>query len=46
MTYGPHTPADREQMLSALGIDSVDGLFSDIPAAVRAKGLDLPAGLD
>jgi glycine dehydrogenase subunit 1 len=46
MTYGPHTPSDREQMLGALGIDSIDGLFSDIPPAVRASGLDLPAGLD
>ena len=42
MTYGPHTPADREQMLGALGIDSIDALFADIPAAVRAGGLDLP----
>jgi glycine dehydrogenase subunit 1 len=33
-------------MLGALGIDSIDGLFSDIPPAVRASGLDLPAGLD
>ena len=33
VTYGPHTPADRQQMLAALGIDSVDALFSDIPAA-------------
>jgi glycine dehydrogenase subunit 1 len=46
MTYGPHTPTDRQRMLSALGVDSIDGLFSDIPAAVRANGLDLPAGLD
>src|SRR6187401_892115 len=33
-------------MLGALGIDSIDALFSDIPAAVRADGLDLPAPLD
>jgi glycine dehydrogenase subunit 1 len=33
-------------MLGALGLDSVDGLFSDIPSAVRAKGLGLPPGLD
>jgi glycine dehydrogenase subunit 1 len=33
-------------MLGALGLDSVDGLFSDIPSAVRAKGLGLPSGLD
>ena len=42
MTYGPHTAADRERMLSALGIDSVEALFDDIPAAVRAGGLALP----
>ncbi|HEY7024514.1 MAG TPA: aminomethyl-transferring glycine dehydrogenase subunit GcvPA [Candidatus Limnocylindrales bacterium] len=46
MTYGPHTPGDRQRMLGALGLDSVDGLFSDIPSAVRAKGLGLPSGLD
>ncbi len=42
MAYQPHTPGDRERMLAALGIDSVDALFEDIPAAVRARGLDLP----
>jgi glycine dehydrogenase subunit 1 len=46
VTYGPHTDADRQQMLGALGIDSIDALFSDIPAGVRADGLDLPAPLD
>jgi glycine dehydrogenase subunit 1 len=46
MTYGPHTPTDRERMLSALGIDSIDALFADIPASARARGLDLPPGLD
>jgi glycine dehydrogenase subunit 1 len=40
--YGPHTTADRERMLAALGIRTVDELFSDIPAALRASGLDLP----
>ena len=29
-------------MLEALGIESVDALFDDIPASVRADGLDLP----
>jgi glycine dehydrogenase subunit 1 len=46
MTYGPHTASDRERMLGALGLDSIDGLFDDIPAAMRATGLDLPAALD
>src|SRR5688572_15673836 len=43
MPYGPHTVDRRGRMLAALGIDSVDALFEDIPAAVRATGIDLPA---
>jgi len=46
MAYGPHTADDRARMLGALGIDSVDALFEDIPAAVRADGLDLPPAQD
>ena len=42
MPYGPHTAGDRERMLAALGIASVDELFADIPAALRASALDLP----
>ena len=42
MTYGPHTDADRARMRAALGIESVDELFADIPLAQRAGGLDLP----
>jgi glycine dehydrogenase subunit 1 len=45
MVYGPHTPSERERMLSALGITSIDDLFTDIPEAVRVRGLDLPDGL-
>jgi glycine dehydrogenase subunit 1 len=44
MAYQPHTDADRDRMLSALGIDSVEVLFEDIPASVRAPGIDLPTG--
>ena len=43
MAYGPHTADDRRRMLGALGLDSVDALFEDIPPAVRARGLDLPS---
>jgi len=46
VSYGPHTAADRERMLGALALDSVDALFEDIPAELRAGGLDLPAPLD
>ena len=45
MSYSPHTAADRERMLAAIGVASVDDLFADIPAAVRATGFDLPAPL-
>ncbi|WP_268884313.1 aminomethyl-transferring glycine dehydrogenase subunit GcvPA [Alicyclobacillus fructus] len=41
--YLPHTEEDREEMLRALGIGSVEDLFRDIPASVRlASELDLP----
>jgi glycine dehydrogenase subunit 1 len=42
MPYGPHTAADRDRMLAALGIDHVDDLFADIPEALRASALNLP----
>ena len=42
MPYGPHTTADRQRMLDALGIASVDELFDDIPAELRAGDLALP----
>ncbi len=45
MSYSPHTAADREHMLAAIGVASVDDLFADIPAAVRATGFDLPSPL-
>ena len=41
MAYGPHTPADRERMLAALGMASVDELFADIPEALRSSPLRL-----
>ena len=45
MTYSPHTEADRALMLDAIGVDSVDDLFADIPAAVRAGAWDVPPPL-
>jgi glycine dehydrogenase subunit 1 len=32
------TARDREEMLAAIGVDSVDALFADIPEAVRFRG--------
>jgi glycine dehydrogenase subunit 1 len=45
-TYTSATDADRRAMLDAIGVDSIDALFADIPAALRLdRGLDLPAGM-
>ena len=45
MSYSPHTAADRERMLAAIGVASVDDLFADIPTADRAHHFELPAPL-
>ena len=45
MTYSPHTEADRARMLEAVGVDSVEDLFADIPEAVRAGDWSVPAPL-
>jgi glycine dehydrogenase subunit 1 len=43
--YVPHTGEDVREMLAAIGVASVDDLFTDIPAALRLqRPLDLPAG--
>ena len=40
------TDADREEMLAAIGVSSVEELFRDIPAGVRFQGeLDLEPAL-
>ena len=42
MSYLSLTDADREAMLAAIGVDTVDELFRDIPAGVRfERELDL-----
>jgi glycine dehydrogenase subunit 1 len=43
--YTSATDADRQAMLAAIGVDSVDDLFADVPEGVRlGRALDLPAG--
>lgn len=48
MRYLPHTPEEIEEMLQAIGVGSVDELFSSIPAELRdkAKALELEPALD
>lgn len=46
MTYIPITAADEKAMLAAIGVKSVDELFSDVPPSVILKnGLNLPKGM-
>ena len=41
-----HTDAEIAEMLGFLGLDDLDGLFAEIPAALRlADGLDLPPAM-
>ncbi len=43
MRYLPLTTADRQAMLAAIGVPSIDALFADVPEAARLHGLlDLP----
>ncbi len=42
MTYLPHTDADREAMLEAIGLRSMSELFGDVPERVRFPDLNLP----
>ena len=43
--YTSATDSDREEMLDAIGVGSIDELFEDIPAALRLeRPLDLPNG--
>jgi len=44
--YTPATDPDREEMLRAIGVSSIDDLFEQIPEGVRlGRELDLPAGM-
>ena len=45
MPFIANSDADRREMLEAVGVKSVEDLFSDIPEARRFPRLDLPKGL-
>ena len=46
MSFLSLTAEDREAMLAAIGVDTVDELFRDIPAGVRyGRPLDVPPAL-
>jgi glycine dehydrogenase subunit 1 len=46
MPFIPHTEAEVQEMLAAIGAPSIDALFDEIPAALRTKSLAaIPEGL-
>jgi glycine dehydrogenase subunit 1 len=46
MAFIPHTPADVEEMLAAIGVSNIEQLFEEIPAGLRVRGLrGVPAPL-
>lgn len=46
--YIPHTPEDSAEMLKAIGADSIDSLFKEIPANLKIKdgSLNIPPAMD
>lgn len=45
-SYVPTTLSEREEMLKVVGVNTMDDLFSDVPAELKLKnGLDLPEGM-
>src|SRR5271168_2271125 len=46
MRYLPLTASDRGEMLAAIGVESIDALFDDVPEAARLTGpVDLPSAM-
>ena len=43
--YVPYTDEEKQSMLEAVGISSVDELYADVPEEARFKELDIPEGL-
>lgn len=44
-TYCPNSPEEIREMLAAIGVGSVEELFSPIPVALRAQSFELPPGM-
>ena len=42
MSYIPHTDLERQQMLSAIGVPTIEDLFEAVPSKYRFPALDLP----
>ncbi len=44
-TYVPSTPQQREEMLRAVGISSLEELYRDVPASIRMDGKEAAPGM-
>lgn len=42
MVYSPNTSKDRQEMLSSIGLKSIDDLFQDVPKEMRKFETNLP----
>lgn len=45
MPFIPHTPEETKEMLTTIGVDSINELFEEVPAALRANTFNIPQGL-
>lgn len=45
MSYIPHTDLERQQMLAAIGVTTIEDLFEAVPSSHRFPRLNLPAPL-
>ncbi|MDX1993609.1 MAG: aminomethyl-transferring glycine dehydrogenase subunit GcvPA [bacterium] len=45
MSYIPHTEDERQQMLTAIGVNSIEDLFDVVPASHRFPALNLPEAM-
>jgi glycine dehydrogenase subunit 1 len=45
MPYIPHSDADRQAMLAAIGVESIEDLFADVPDDARFPPLELPPAI-
>ena len=44
-SYIPSTPRERQEMLEAIGLSSIEELYRDVPASAKLLKLDIPEGM-
>ncbi len=45
MSYIPHTDIERQQMLAAIGVTTIEDLFEAVPASHRFPKINIPKGV-